>query len=142
MAILVKNPIAMLLMLQSGPLYGNNREKLTLCNESTTIHVSRNDKVFACYCNLVSIKNNLCGKEYSREKPIPDKTLVLCWDTDWGYRRDLRFYDAKNNSTFSSNGERNGTKYSNYKAIPTNNSGEYEGEFAWANNLKHSLLED
>lgn len=58
---------------------------------------------------------------------IPDKALILCQDNNLPYGCELRFYDAKNDCTFScKNGKRNGTKFTYYEI--------YQGRWPdWAN---------
>ena len=47
---------------------------------------------------------------------IPDKALVWCWDDDDLFQRILRFYDAKNQSTFSkASGLRDDIVYEHYE---------------------------
>lgn len=55
-----------------------------------------------------------------------DKELVWCWDDDFNFERDLKFYDKENNTTFSiADGKRSGYPYDHYAS--------YEGEYPdWA----------
>jgi len=46
-----------------------------------------------------------------------DKEPVWCWDNELKFSRILRFWDAKNNSTFRFDGERNGRRYDNYAKV-------------------------
>ena len=78
-------------------------------------------------------------RDWSKFKaPIPDKALVWCWDDDWIVMKVLRFYDAVNNSVFSSCGVRNTKRYiDNYNHIEPFKGEEPE----WAINAR-ILLED
>ena len=50
------------------------------------------------------------------EAPIPDKALVWCWDDCDLYQRTLRFYDAKNQVSFSClKGDRGGMVYDHFE---------------------------
>lgn len=139
MDITAKNPITLLLLLKQGPLYNSEGYKLSLNKDRTAIIKEFAPKCATVYANLVSINLNLCGETYSRRKPIPDKALVLCWDSDWGCRREIRFYDAENNCTFSRLGSRDCLGYDNYRIIEPDSNGLYTGEFEWANEAKKRL---
>lgn len=52
---------------------------------------------------------------YDREVELYDGQPVWCWDADNTSRRNLGFYDVKNNNTFHSNGNRNGLSYNHYE---------------------------
>ena len=54
---------------------------------------------------------------FDEERGIADKQLCECWGT-FTHQRLLRFYDAKNKSTFSHIGTRNDHDYDNYRPIP------------------------
>ena len=50
------------------------------------------------------------------EAPIPDKALVWCWDDCYLYERALRFFDAKNQVSFSClKGDRGGMVYDHFE---------------------------
>lgn len=54
-----------------------------------------------------------------------DGQLVWAWDEGYTHTRILRFYDVKNNTTFTYHGKRDGCTYSKYEA--------YEREYPqWA----------
>ena len=46
-----------------------------------------------------------------------DKEPVWVWDNSYTHRKELRFYDMKNNCVFASNGLRNGLAYDNYARV-------------------------
>ena len=50
-------------------------------------------------------------------EPIPDKTLVWCWDDEYTSCRSLRVYDSKASNVFSLIGLRNGAKYDNMEVL-------------------------
>lgn len=54
------------------------------------------------------------------DKP-KDKDLVWCWRGVSTHSRLVKFYDEKNLSTFTSFGERGGSKFDNYEVIPKEN---------------------
>ena len=57
--------------------------------------------------------------EAAYEISLKDKDFVECWHDNTVFNRSLRFYDAKNNCTFSGiDGKRKGNKFNNYKKIP------------------------
>ena len=49
-----------------------------------------------------------------------DGQLVWCWDRDCSHYRELRFYDAKNKSTYYSSGKRLGFNYNKYAPFEGN----------------------
>ena len=73
-------------------------------------------------------------RDWSKFKAlIPDKALVWCWDNHWICGTELRFYDAKNKTTFKiSDGDRAGFKFDNYEL--------YKGEYPdWAKEAQKKL---
>ena len=48
------------------------------------------------------------------------KQLIWCWDNDSIHRRELRFYNATNNRTFTPNGYCEGMCFSNYAPFEGN----------------------
>jgi hypothetical protein len=54
-------------------------------------------------------------------KTFEDKSPVYCWDDGYTHYKNLRFYDAKNNSTFNCMGERSDAKWKNMELIPKKN---------------------
>ena len=70
--------------------------------------------------------------------PIPDKSLVWCWDNGWRTIKVLRFYDAVNNSFFDNYGNRNSkNRVANYNHIESFKGEEPE----WATEAR-KLLEE
>ena len=58
-------------------------------------------------------------KEYYKEIVLPfkpkDKQIVWCWNNYFKYCKELRFYDAENNCTFTNDkGKRGGMEYDHY----------------------------
>jgi hypothetical protein len=62
---------------------------------------------------------------FDEERGIADKQLCECWDGDDTHRRVLKFYDVKNECSFSYDGKRNGLDYNNYHPIPYADSPEW-----------------
>lgn len=65
-------------------------------------------------------QHKLFDEIFGKDKQIPDKTPVYCWDDDDTHERTLTFYDAVNDGTFSYNGKRNGSAWHNYEVVPEN----------------------
>ena len=49
-----------------------------------------------------------------------DGQLVWCWDNDDTHSRELKFYDVKNQCTYTFNGKNNGCGYDNYEPFEGN----------------------
>ena len=85
------------------------------------------DSISTIYPN----KFELTIPEEAYEIPLKDKDFVECWNNATAFNRSLRFYDAKNNCTFSGiDGKRKGNKFNNYKRVPMPN---------WAKSVKDNL---
>lgn len=68
---------------------------------------------------------------YELNKP-QDKDLVWCWSVP-ECSREARFYDAKNNCSFTAYGTRPGIGWTNYEVIPKSIwQDESKEEWAWA----------
>ena len=126
-----------LVALEEGPLYNEEGYMTALVNQSEVV-VEHAEKTVSHFC-MRPLFDVIRDKEFTRQKPIPDKALVWCWDDDWKTRRDIRFYDATNERTFSVKGDRNGSRYNNVEVIEPNKHGVYEEPFAWANEAKKQL---
>lgn len=126
-----------LVALEESPLYDEKGYMTTLFNQSEVI-VEHAEKTVSHFC-MRPLFDVIRDKEFTRQKPIPDKALVWCWDDDWKTRRDIRFYDNKNNHAFVTDGCRYGDKYDNYEVIESNEQGVYEHPFAWANEAVKKL---
>ena len=50
-------------------------------------------------------------------KPIPNKSLVWCWDNRYKVYRGLGVYDAPSNGIFNPNVKNSTSKYDNYKQL-------------------------
>lgn len=50
-------------------------------------------------------------------KSIQDKDPIYAWDNYCTHVKSMRFFDAKNNTTFDANGNRKGARYNNYELI-------------------------
>lgn len=59
--------------------------------------------------------SQMCDATWSPTEPLKDKDLVWCWDDDHTHTKALRFWDARNGSSFKSNGERDGGRWGNYE---------------------------
>jgi hypothetical protein len=69
-----------------------------------------------------------CPETFSEYvKPIEDKALIWCWDTEDVSLKFLMFYDAENERAFRYNGSRDGDIYTNYLII--DNLSEYPQDF-------------
>jgi hypothetical protein len=55
---------------------------------------------------------------FDKECGIADKQLCECWNDMDTHSRSLRFYDAKNKTTFLYNGVRDAHGWGNYRPIP------------------------
>lgn len=129
-----------LVALEEGPLYCNKGCRFILDNHANEIHVEDLNTPKTMHCNTIWwMKEFTKEREFTRQKPIPDKALVWCWDDDCIAFRAARFYDAKNNCIFTLHGQRDGSNYSNYEVIEPNERGIYEEPFTWANEAVKKL---
>ena len=62
---------------------------------------------------------------YDPERDLWDKQPIECWDNMDTHRKEIKFYDAKNECSFSYAGERDGITYDNYKALSSNKYDEW-----------------
>lgn len=132
----------LLIALEEGPLYDEKGLKYTLNKAELCLELNRSSKLVQKECSLSGIWHSsiICGnrKYFTRQEPIPDKSLVWCWYND-GVHRTVKFYDAEHECAFDLNGTRRGYKYDNYQVIEPNEQGVYEEPFAWANEAVEKL---
>jgi hypothetical protein len=65
--------------------------------------------------------NSILDVEFTESTPsFKDKQIIWAWDVDYQIRR-LRFWDALNNCTFSTNGSRRGANFNHYAALSKEN---------------------
>ena len=62
---------------------------------------------------------------------LEDKDFIDCWNNNDPFTHYFLFYDKINNCTFTSEGNRNGPKYDNYKKNTL---------VEWVTNIKNSLV--
>ena len=70
---------------------------------------------------------------YNKEKDLFHTQAIECWNKSNTHHRNLRFYNAINDRTFSHDGKLNYYAYDNYKAIPLNEVPE------WMNKARDTL---
>lgn len=126
-----------LVALEEGPLYNKKGYMTALVNGSEVV-VEHAEKTVSHFC-MRPLFDVMKDKEFTRQKPIPDKALVWCWDNGWDCKRDIRFYDAISGGTFSASGPRDYSKYDHYQVIEPDKQGIYEEPFAWANEAVEKL---
>ena len=56
---------------------------------------------------------------YNKKRNLYHKQPIWCWDNHCKCSRQLRLYDAINNSTFDTFGNENGASYNNYEPLTT-----------------------
>jgi len=82
---------------------------LTHCNRHVFFNATHTHPFRSKGNNVPMLGND--WDSYNRDwqpyiKPIPDKSLVWCWDNNWNTMRSLRVYDANNKSVFHTSGTR------------------------------------
>lgn len=132
-----------LVALEEGPLYSQDSSRFTFDNSwCEVVVVNTNfDRSLPVvkYSDMRALSKQIKAEEFTRQKPIPDKALVWCWDnTDIAYR-PVRFYNAKDECVFHIHGYRDGASYDHYEVIEPNSEGIYEAPFEWANEAKKKL---
>ncbi len=65
---------------------------------------------------------------YNKERDLFHTQAIECWNKSNTHHRNLRFYNAINNRTFSHDGKLNYYVYDNYKAIPLDKVPEWMNE--------------
>lgn len=133
-----------LVALEEGHLFNEEGLMYVLNEDEGCLEISRSGKLVQKEYSLSGIWHSSINydkhKRFTRQKPIPDKALVWCWDNGDNFTKTVRFYDGENNRTFSpSSGKRNFSWFENYEVIEPNEQGVYEEPFAWANEAVKKL---
>lgn len=127
-----------LVALEKGPLYCNEENSKLTFDDSEVIVEDLKIRTRSSYRVMRSLVK-LTEKVFTRQKPIPDKALVWCWDNADIACRAVRFYSAEDGCVFHLYGHRNGSSYDHYEVIEPNEQGIYEEPFAWANEAVKKL---
>lgn len=132
-----------LVALEEGHLFNEEGLMYVLNEDEGCLEISRSGKLVQKEYSLSGIWHSSINydkhKRFTRQKPIPDKALVWCWDNaDIAYRA-VRFYSAEDGCVFHLYGHRNGSSYDHYEVIEPNEQGLYEHPFDWANEAVKKL---
>lgn len=128
-----------LVALEESPLYNQEGYMVALVNGSEVV-VEHAEKTVSHFC-MRPLLDVIKKEEFTRQKPIPDKALVWCWDDNMKCR-DIRFYDKISECHFDIWGRRSNmcTQFEHYEAIPKNpETNLYDGAFSWANEAVKKL---
>lgn len=126
-----------LVALEEGPLFDKEGYMTVFVNQCEVV-VEHAEKTVSHFC-MRPLLDVIKDKEFTRQKPIPDKALVWCWDNADIACRAVRFYSAEDGCVFHLYGHRNGSSYDHYEVIEPNEQGLYEASFEWANEAKKKL---
>jgi hypothetical protein len=103
------------------PLYFQNRKnkmivKFSGLHTGTVVIMDKYSEVASRSTEWTPHTNKYVWEQVAQEDVIPDKALVWCWDDEMSFRRNLKFWDAKNKATFNSfSGKRDVAEYRNYE---------------------------
>ena len=79
------------------------------------------------------------GTEFDTNPQLEDKQPVWCWGVDYTASREARFYDIKNNATFSHDGFRDGISFRHYEPVKLNEDGSFPECLSWMEDAKKKL---
>jgi len=116
-------------------LYYPDGVKMTFNSKKQGVNISENGITMSLGLHVFP-----WGFELETIAPLRDKQAVWCWDNTDNFSRIAKFYDTKNNCTFSSyTGVRNGNRYSSYEPIPMNEDGSFPDGFEWMEEAQKNL---